>query len=437
MSIFLYKKKINLIILKKKLMIRIAIILGIFIFILSCHQSNTKKIDKSYIPKDSIHVETTCVDSICSFFLGINVDSFYIENRTVNKKDVIQKIFKNLNFSKKDYKLFSKQLLKQQVFQGIKPKQNYFIFSNHKDSSFKIHYIAFELNQKDFMLINCADSFKISMYEKNVDTIVQELAFVVESKIIKTLKYKNIDVNLIEKINHVFSQKISTHQLKNGDTLRVIYDELYIAGNFFNIGDIDCASISTKKKQYFITDFFNLKDSTHLYIDENGKYNRVAFLKSPVSKVFIVSRYNLERFHPILLEVRPHLGTDFAAPHGTPILATAAGIVEAATYSENNGNYVKIKHDRVYSTQYLHMSKFAKNLRVGQRVRQGEVIGYVGSTGLSTGSHVCYRFWKNGVQVDPFKEKLNVSTTLPKDARTYLDSIVLIQKNKLNNIVLK
>lgn len=406
----------------------------IVVLIASCNGNKHKKAPQQHIPKDTVAVQTVCVDTICSFFLGINVDSFYIESKTIQRKDVLEKIFKNLQFTKKDYKLLNKQILKQQQFQGIKPKQQYYILSKLIDSNYVIQYLAFELNQKDYMIIHCADSFKISFYEKKIDTIRQALAFIVQSKIKNSLKDKNINQQLIEKINHVFNPKISTHQLKTGDTLRVIYDDLYIDGNFYALGDIHCASIHTKKKSYFITEYFLPEDSAQIYADEQGKYHKISFLSSPLKKGFIVSRYNLQRFHPILLEVRPHLGTDFAAPHGTPILATASGIVEAATFSENNGNYVKIKHNKTYTTQYLHMSKFAKNMRVGQHVRQGEIIGYVGSTGLSTGSHVCYRFWKNGAQVDPFKEKLSTTTVIDKAHKVMFDSLATQQKLKLNSI---
>jgi murein DD-endopeptidase MepM/ murein hydrolase activator NlpD len=129
----------------------------------------------------------------------------------------------------------------------------------------------------------------------------------------------------------------------------------------------------------------------------------------------IVSRFNLHRFHPILQVEKAHLGTDFAAPKGSPIIATASGVVIAAQFTQNNGNYVKIRHDKVYETQYLHMSRFARGIRNGVRVQQGQVIGYVGSTGLATGPHVCYRFWKRGQQVDPLKEKLNVVKQISKE----------------------
>jgi murein DD-endopeptidase MepM/ murein hydrolase activator NlpD len=147
---------------------------------------------------------------------------------------------------------------------------------------------------------------------------------------------------------------------------------------------------------------------------------RDGFLKSPLRYSHISSHYNLKRLHPILGYVRPHFGTDYAAPHGTPILSVADGTVEEARYGGGNGNYVKIRHMKPYESQYLHMSRFAKGIKPGTKVRQGEVIGYVGSTGLATGPHVCFRFWKKGVQVNHLREKLpQISTFTSSDREEF------------------
>ena len=140
------------------------------------------------------------------------------------------------------------------------------------------------------------------------------------------------------------------------------------------------------------------------YFDENGKSLRKTFLRSPLNFYRISSRYRKKRFHPVLKRYRDHLGTDYAAPRGTPIMTVADGKIIEARYGRNNGYFVKVKHNNIYSTQYLHMSKFAKGIKPGKNVRQGDIIGYVGSTGLATGPHVCYRFWRNGKQVDPYKQ---------------------------------
>ena len=164
------------------------------------------------------------------------------------------------------------------------------------------------------------------------------------------------------------------------------------------------------------------------WYDEKGNSLKRMFLKAPLKFSRISSAYTLKRFHPVLKVFKAHLGTDYAAPTGTPILSVADGVVTDAKYNMNNGNYVKIKHNATYTTQYLHMSRIAAGMRPGKRVRQGDVIGFVGSTGLATGPHLCFRFWKNGVQVDPKKEKSNQGPPLESKLKNdYLTKINPIQ----------
>ncbi|MDP4821323.1 MAG: M23 family metallopeptidase, partial [Saprospiraceae bacterium] len=148
--------------------------------------------------------------------------------------------------------------------------------------------------------------------------------------------------------------------------------------------------------------------------DMEGRPMKKSFLKSPVQHSRISSFYNLNRFHPILKRRRPHYGTDYAAPHGTPIRAVGSGVISQASYTSGNGNFVKIKHRDNIETQYLHMSKFAKGIKPGAQVDQGDIIGYVGSTGLATGPHVCFRFWKDGKQINHLNLTFPPADPLPE-----------------------
>src|SRR5690606_11261557 len=168
------------------------------------------------------------------------------------------------------------------------------------------------------------------------------------------------------------------------------------------------------------------------YYDETGKSLRRAFLKAPIKYSRISSRFSPRRLHPVTKVWKAHLGTDFAAPTGTPIVATGDGIVVASTYAGGNGNYVKIQHDNIYSTQYLHMSKRA--VKRGDRVKQGQVIGYVGSTGLATGPHVCYRFWKNGKQVDALKQDVPSGEPIHEKHRLAFNQQIMSQRAQLARI---
>ena len=180
------------------------------------------------------------------------------------------------------------------------------------------------------------------------------------------------------------------------------------------------------------------------YFDEEGKSLRKALLKYPIEFTRISSRYSRNRFHPVAKVFRAHRGTDFAAAPGTPIRTVGDGIVEEAQYKTNNGNYVKVRHNGTYSTQYLHMSK--RKVKVGDVVKQGDVIGYIGMTGNTSGPHVCYRFWKNDVQVDPLNQKLPAAEPMKEDVKpvyfNFIESIKqqldAIEYSKINeNISLK
>jgi len=204
-----------------------------------------------------------------------------------------------------------------------------------------------------------------------------------------------------------------------------LYEAKYLNGEFVGVGNVKGVYFNHLGEDFYAFPFNDVGFDD--YFDQDGNNLRKFFLKTPVKNSRISSRYSKNRFHPVQKQWKSHKGTDYAAPRGTPIWATADGVVEIATYSKFNGNYVKVRHNGTYKTQYLHMSKIAKGIRSGSHVKQGETIGYVGSTGLATGPHVCYRFWKNGAQVDPFKTKLPPSDPISSASRAsfelYKDSL--------------
>jgi murein DD-endopeptidase MepM/ murein hydrolase activator NlpD len=202
----------------------------------------------------------------------------------------------------------------------------------------------------------------------------------------------------------IYAWSIDFYQIQKGDQFKVYFSEKYVEDEYVGIDSI-YAAIFTHRNVEFSAILFE-QDGLTSYFDELGNSLQKAFLQTPVKFSRISSRYTKKRFHPVLKRNKAHLGTDYAAPTGTPIYTTGDGVITHASYTSGNGNYVKIRHNTVYTTQYLHMSKFAAGTKAGKAVKQGTVIGYVGSTGLATGPHVCYRFWKNGNQVDPYKEKI-------------------------------
>lgn len=220
---------------------------------------------------------------------------------------------------------------------------------------------------------------------------------------------------MASRIAKIYAWSIDFFKLQKGDEFALSFTERFINDTVYDgVDSLKAAFFEYKGKKIYAFPFSTDGSKGKLqYFDEEGKTLKNFFLKAPLKFVNITSRYTKRRFHPVQKRWKAHNGTDYAAPTGTPIMTTAAGVVIQAGYTTGNGNYVKVQHDKTYTTQYLHMSKIL--VKRGQRVTQGQVIGKVGSTGLATGPHVCYRFWKNGVQVDALR--LNLPTSTPMDAK--------------------
>ena len=237
---------------------------------------------------------------------------------------------------------------------------------------------------------------------------------------------------LTNKFVDIFGWQVDFARLQKGDKFKLIYEELQVEGTPIGIKQINGIYFEHFNTPYYAFPF-DQGDGID-YFDNEGKSLRKALLKYPIEFTRISSRYTLNRFHPVQKRWKAHLGTDFAAPVGTPIRSVGDGLVEEAQYKSNNGNYVKVRHNGTFTTQYLHMSRIAAGVKAGTRVKQGQTIGYVGSTGLATGPHLCYRFWKNGVQVDALKVDLPASQPVKKDYEAAFNKIKEELTNKLNSI---
>ena len=229
---------------------------------------------------------------------------------------------------------------------------------------------------------------------------------VLKESLSETLGNARIEGALASKITKIYAYSIDFMKLKKGDRFALIFTERFINDTVYDgVEELEASFFEYKGKIIYAFPFVQNANSGKVdYYDEQGKTLKNFFLKSPIKFSKISSRFSTNRFHPVQHRWKAHKGTDYAAPRGTPITATAGGVVEQSGFTAGNGNFVKVKHNGTFSTQYLHMSRIL--VRRGQRVNQGQVIGLVGSTGLATGPHVCYRFWKNGVQVDALRLKL-------------------------------
>jgi murein DD-endopeptidase MepM/ murein hydrolase activator NlpD len=308
-----------------------------------------------------------------------------------------------------------------------------------KDSLELPQCFIYQPDRQKYVVIDFQDSItQAYIKHKPITYVEKEASGVINSTISEALDEQGISMVLAYNMSDVYAWTIDFFRLQKGDRFKVIYTDRYIDDTIYDgIAEIKAAYFEHKNEPFYAFEFeTDSVKGIRDFFNEEAKNMRRAFLKSPVKFSRISSRYNLRRRIAFYgYKVRPHKGTDFAAPIGTPIMATANGTVVESTRKGGNGKYVKIKHNSMYSTQYLHMRK--RNVKVGDFVKQGDVIGWVGMTGNTGGPHVCYRFWKNGRQVDPFRQKLPEAEPISQELKIkYLEYIKPI-KVQLDNIKFK
>lgn len=291
---------------------------------------------------------------------------------------------------------------------------------------------VYEPNAIDYVVFRFEDSLRVDVCKRDVSLVEKTISGVITSSLSQTINEMGISHELTNKFVDIFAWQVDFQRLQRGDQFKLIYEEQQVEGRVIGIKKINGIYFNHFGSGYYAVPFDQGNGLD--YFDEDGKSLRKALLKYPIEFTRISSRYSGNRFHPVQKVWKPHLGTDFAAPEGTPIRSVGDGTVEEAQYKSNNGNYVKIRHNSTYTTQYLHMSKIAPGIKPGTRVRQGQWIGNVGSTGLATGPHVCYRFWKNGVQVDALRVELPPSEPILPEYQVLFETTKTEVIERLNAI---
>ncbi|MBC7524996.1 MAG: peptidoglycan DD-metalloendopeptidase family protein [Flavobacterium sp.] len=334
---------------------------------------------------------------------GFKFDNFNVQYDTIQSQDTFERILKKQNLNGKKASEIIK-IIKDSFPTSVRFKKPY-IALRSKDKYNKLQYLIYQPNRLDYYLVDLTDSIVGFKKSRPLTFKVKTIAGKLNGSLASTLRKENVDASLTKKLMKVYAWSIDFFKLKKGDKFALSYTERYINDTLYDgIDSLRAAYFEYKGEKIYAFPFKQEKNGKTDYYDDQGKALKNFFLKAPLKFINITSHFSKNRFHPVQLEWKAHKGTDYAAPTGTPIMTTASGIVEQAGYTTGNGNFVKVKHDKTYSTQYLHMSKIL--VKRGQCVKQGETIGKVGSTGLASGPHVCYRFWKNGEQVDALKLKL-------------------------------
>ena len=406
---------------KKHLVLSIYILL---IVLISCQ--NKQSHNKENTKAKPVQKETAKIYSYPK-------NEFEVITDTIGKDDTFSSILNrfNLPFSK-IYQL-NEKIKDTFDVKRIKIGRPYVLLrkKDSLDSLPRPKVFIYEQDPVHYTVIDFQDSIKVYYKEKKVSTKRKTATVQINKSLYQDIADKQISPKLAMELSNIYAWTVDFFHLNKGDAFKVIYDDIYINDTtYVGIGKIYASVFQYGGKNFyaFLYPVDSLK-TDYDYFDDEGRTLRKQFLKAPLKFGRITSRYSMHRYIKLYGRVKPHLGTDFAAPTGTPIMATANGIVTKKGYTSGNGNYIKIKHNATYSTQYLHMSKFAKGIHVGSVVRQGEIIGYVGSTGHATGPHVCYRFWKNGKQVDALKEKMPPAKPIdPKILDKYLSDIKALKQ---------
>ena len=382
---------------------KIFITLLISILLISCGE--TKPESKPEIVKEKIIKQ-----------FGFTLNDYTVKRDTVKSGDSFGSILEDNNlFYPQIYNIVQKAKKVFDVRRINIGKPFSILFS--KDSLETPQVFIYQPNLIDYVVVSLTDSLWAEKKSKAVKLVEFEAEGVITSSLSETMEEKKLSPLLSNELSEIYAWTIDFFRLEKGDNFKVIYSSKFVDDSIsVGLNRIHSAYFEHRGKPFYAIEFeTDPKRGLVEYFDENGKNLRRAFLRAPVQFSRISSRYNLKRKIAFYGRVRPHRGTDFAAPRGTPIRATASGTVSKSSYTRSNGNYVKIKHNGTYSTQYLHMDK--RGVKVGQFVNQGDYIGTVGMTGNTSGPHVCYRFWKNGKQVDPLRQKLPEAKPISKELK--------------------
>lgn len=265
-----------------------------------------------------------------------------------------------------------------------------------------LQYLVYDRDKASCLVFDCTEPYDAWVYEKPV-TVEKRFADVtIDNSLWVDMRADGVSPLLIVSLSDIYAWTVDFFALQKGDRFRVLYEERMCDGEVIAVDTVRYAVFSHAGEDFPMV-MYDQKDGGNIWWNEKGESMRKAFLKAPLNYSRISSGFSYARRHPITRRVQPHTGVDYAAPKGTPVVTIGDGVVTSAKYEGAGGNTVRIRHNSVYSTAYLHLSKYAKGLKAGQRVRQGEVIGYVGSTGRSTGPHLDFRVWKNGTPINPLK----------------------------------
>ncbi|MGB4541201.1 MAG: peptidoglycan DD-metalloendopeptidase family protein [Prolixibacteraceae bacterium] len=331
---------------------------------------------------------------------GLPVDSFNIIEGIVKPGQNLGEILTGFGVPMSKVDQLSRN--SEEIFdvRKIRSGQKFFLFQS-PDTVRKACYLVYENNLVEYVIFGLSNSMSISRGEKKVQRMQKSASGIIASNLWNTMTDNDLNPMLAIELSKIYAWTIDFFGIQKGDKFRLLYEEQFVDTVSTGVGPVHAVEFEHMGKNYYAFRFS--QDEGFDYFNDKGENLRKAFLKAPLEFSRISSRFSGSRLHPVLKIRRPHHGVDYAAPLGTPVVSIGDGTVIGKGYQGGSGNFVKIRHNAVYTTMYLHLSRFGKGVSTGSRVQQGEVIGYVGSTGLSTGPHLDFRVFMNGTPIDPLK----------------------------------
>lgn len=395
-------------------------LLALFLFV-SCKKTEEPQSEEAVVEKPKTER------------FGFVVEDFMIVEDTIKQGDTFGKLLAQQGFTATEVHNVVERIKDSLNLRNIRAGRPYTLLKS-PEAPHKLEALVYQSDLINYSVIDFRD--EVVAYNKQQPVTIRRKVITdkIEGSLSATLDANGVSAALTHNLSQIYAWSVDFFRIQKDDAFGVIFNERYVNDSVYvGIENVEGSFFMHKGKKIYAFPFKrDSLGSSEDYFDEEANALKSMFLKAPLKFSRITSRFSPRRFHPVQKTWKAHGGTDYAAPHGTPIMTTAHGVVEQTGYTSGNGNFVKVKHNNTYSTQYLHMSRIA--VKRGQKVSQGDIIGYVGSTGLATGPHVCYRFWKNGVQVDPLQQHFQSSEPLEEKYKERFLSQMNPVKKELDSI---
>jgi murein DD-endopeptidase MepM/ murein hydrolase activator NlpD len=376
--------------------------------------------------------EQQAQEPVVRYEYGLPVDSFRIDTCKVKEGETLGGIMNRLGATRAQITGITLMPRSEFDVRTIRPGKTYYALYQTDTAGIEmLQYYIYLPSIREAVVLHLTDSMHVERYEKEVTHMNRAAEVVIESSLWNAMAGNGLPTDLALELSDIYAWTIDFFGLQKGDSIRVYYDEQYVDTTRIGIGRIYAAQFYHARKWQEAYWFEEGKIGN--YFDEEGNSLRKTFLKAPLNYKRISSGFTYARKHPIYKVVRPHTGVDYAAPMGTPVVSIGDGVVTMKEYKGGGGHTVKIKHNSTYTTAYLHLSKYAKGLAVGKHVKQGEVIGYVGSSGSSTGPHLDFRVWKNGSPIDPLKMQSPPAEPIPAQYKDTFATVVNTYRDYLTS----